>query len=106
MIIIQIDTSDNKKTVVGLVIDGKEDTLEQVIGTGKQKSQLVLPLIDELLIKHKKTLQDVTDLEVNTGPGSFTGLRVGIAIANTLAHALNLPINRGEPGKPVEAVYV
>ena len=105
MIVIKIDTSDNKKTLVGLRIEAKEDTLEHVIGPGKQKTQLVLPLIDQLLNKHGKTLQDLTGIEVNTGPGSFTGLRVGVTIANTLAHSLQIPINGGKPGQPVEAVY-
>ena len=38
-------------------------------------------------------LLDITEIEVHTGPGSFTGLRVGIAVATTLGKLLNIPVN-------------
>ncbi len=82
-----IDTSDNQKTIVAL----DNDRLEKP--TGIDKSQQVLILIDELLKKHKKTLKDLTEIEVKTGPGSFTGLRVGLAVANALGWALKIPVN-------------
>lgn len=82
-----IDTSDNQKTIVGL----DSGRLEKP--TGPDKSQQVLLLIDLILKKHKKTLSDISEIEVKTGPGSFTGLRVGIAIANTLGWSLDIPVN-------------
>ena len=82
-----IDTHDNKKTVVGL--DG--DIIEKV--TGPDKSQPVLSLIDQTIKKHHKNLSDITEIEVETGPGSFTGLKVGVAIANALGWSLNIPVN-------------
>jgi tRNA threonylcarbamoyladenosine biosynthesis protein TsaB len=103
MNILLIDTSDNKKITVGLRIESQEDIVVQEVG--REKAQAVLPILDSLLKKHQLTLQDLTGLEVNVGPGSFTGLRVGIAIANTLGHSLNIPINGGKPGEPVEARY-
>lgn len=103
MIILLIDTSDNKKISVGLRINGKEDLIEQEVGV--QKAQVVLPLIDQLLSKHKLIPQDLTAIEVNTGPGSFTGLRVGVAIVNTLGYTLQMPINGKKPGEIVEPVY-
>ena len=98
-----IDTSDNKRITVGLRIDGVDDVIEREVG--RDRAQAVLPIFDELLRKHALTPRDLTGIEVNTGPGSFTGLRVGISIANTLGHTLNLPINDGKPGEPVEAIY-
>lgn len=82
-----IDTSDNQKTIVGL----NEDRLGKI--TGPDKSQQVLDLIDQILKKNKKGLKDVTQIEVKTGPGSFTGLRVGVAVANALGWALDIPVN-------------
>ncbi len=82
-----IDTSDNQKTIVKL----DNDQLEKP--TGEDKSQQVLILIDELLKKHRQTLNDLTEIEVNVGPGSFTGLRVGLSVANTLGWALKIPVN-------------
>lgn len=82
-----LDTSDNQKTIVGL----DEKRLEKP--TGMDKSEQALGLIDEILKKNKKKMSDITEIEVNLGPGSFTGLKVGVAIANTLGFALDIPVN-------------
>lgn len=96
-----IDTSDNQKTVVGL---GK-DRLEKP--TGPDKSQQALLLVDQILKKNKKSLKDLTEIKVNLGPGSFTGLRVGVSVANTLGWALKIPVNGKEVDRqgPVEPAY-
>lgn len=82
-----IDTSNSEKIVVG--IDGKKHTAD----SKKQKAQMLLPLIGAELKKNGKKIEDVTEIEVVTGPGSFTGLRVGVSIANTLGWVLNVPVN-------------
>lgn len=74
-----------------LRIGKKEYAVTQKIG--KQKAQIALLLIDKLIKKHRITLYDIDAVEVNTGPGSFTGLRVGTAVANALGFALGIPIN-------------
>jgi len=94
-----INTSDNQKTVVGL----DKERLEKP--TGPDKSQQVLGLINQILKKNKKTLKDLTEIEVETGPGSFTGLRVGLAVANALGWALKIPINGEKIGGLVEPIY-
>lgn len=91
---LSIDTSDNKKTVAGL------DNYRLEKPTGASKSQQVLKLINQILKKNKKTLNDITEIEVETGPGSFTGLRVGVAVANALAWALGIKVNGKERVKP------
>jgi tRNA threonylcarbamoyladenosine biosynthesis protein TsaB len=98
-----IDTSSNKQVKVGLSINGTEDMLTRE--STVWKAQAVLPLIDELLQKHTITLQDLTAIQVNEGPGSFTGLRVGAAIANTLGTWLQIPINGKAVGEIVDPVY-
>ena len=100
---ILIDTASNEIIRVGLFVDNKKDIVEEKIG--KQKSQIVLPLIEALLKKHNLVLQDIESIEVATGPGSFTGLRVGISIANTLGTFLKIPINNKQIGELVEAKY-
>ena len=82
-----IDTSDREKIIVG--IDDKRFTTP----ARQDKSQKLLPFIDELLKKHKKSAKDITEIEVNTGPGSFTGLRVGVSVANALGWALGVGVN-------------
>ncbi|MBM3205497.1 hypothetical protein FJZ41_01435 [Candidatus Shapirobacteria bacterium] len=82
-----IDTSDNQKTIIGL----DEKRLEKT--TGKDKSQQALSLIQKILQENKKTLKDLTEIEVNLGPGSFTGLKVGVSLANALGFTLDIPVN-------------
>jgi len=94
-----IDTHDNSKTIVGL----DQERLEKP--TGPDKSQQVLGLINQILKKNEKTLEDLTEIEVEIGPGSFTGLRVGISVANALGWALKIPINNKKTGELVEPKY-
>lgn len=82
-----IDTSSSEKIIVGL--DGKKF----VTPAKKDASQRILPFITELLEKEGKKLEDIKKIKVNTGPGSFTGLRVGVSVANALGWGLGIPVN-------------
>lgn len=99
--ILYIDTSNSKKTVVGLRKGKKKIVLEGK--STKYKSQNVLLLIDQLLKKENARVGDLKEIQVNSGPGSFTGLRVGISVANTLSWALKVPVNGKRP--PVDPIY-
>jgi len=46
-----------------------------------------------LLTENKLTLKMITAIDINTGPGSYTGLRVGMAVAQTLSFFLDIPLN-------------
>lgn len=98
-----IDTSDNKLIKVGLRMGEKEDLRVQPVD--QRRAQVVLPLVELLLEKHNLTLTDLTEIEVTDGPGSFTGLRVGVTIANTLAYLLKIPLNGEKIGEMVEPRY-
>lgn len=98
-----IDTSNNKEVKVGIEIGEEKYFVEQAID--HRKAQAVLPLVEKLLQEHKLQLKDLTNIEVNPGPGSFTGVRVGVAIANTLGMLLQIPVNGHPLDKPVEPVY-
>ncbi len=100
--ILYIDTSDNKEIKVKLSIDDKEYSLSKEFD---RKTQVVLPLIEQILKENGLVLKDVTEVKVNCGPGSFTGLRVGVAVANTLGYLLEIPINGKEVGEMVEPTY-
>ncbi|MDP3987813.1 MAG: tRNA (adenosine(37)-N6)-threonylcarbamoyltransferase complex dimerization subunit type 1 TsaB, partial [Candidatus Levybacteria bacterium] len=91
-IILLIDTSSNEKISVGLRINNQEKIISKKID--RQKAQAVLPMIDDLLKKYNLKMSDLTEIQVNIGPGSFTGLRVGIAVANALSFALKIPVNK------------
>lgn len=96
-----IDTSNSERVKVG--IDGEIFETE----ARKEKSQKILPFIDKLLKKKRKKITDITEIEVNTGPGSFTGLRVGVSVANALGWALDIPVNGKDlrKGEVVEIKY-
>ncbi len=101
--VIHIDTTNNKEMSVELHIDGKKIVRKQPLDT--RKTQVVLPMIEKLLEENDLRLEQITEIEVNPGPGSFTGIRVGLSIANTLGLLLNVPVNGKKVGKFEEAVY-
>jgi len=51
-----------------------------------------MPMIKEILDKNNITTNDLNQIEVINGPGSFTGVRIAVTIAKTLAYTLNIPI--------------
>ena len=94
-----IDTSNSERIVVGF------DKERFEADSREEKSQKLLPFIDELLKKRGKKIEDITEIEVNTGPGSFTGLRVGVSVANALGWILGVPVN-GKNLKKGESVDI
>lgn len=103
MNILKLDTSNNLKTKVELSLGGKNYVLEEE--RGKPGDQNVLELVEKLLEANNLTLKEIDSLEINTGPGSFTGLRVGAAIANALSFGLQVSINGKPVGETVEPTY-
>lgn len=98
-----IDTSSNKQIKAGIRIEGKENVIVRELDS--KKAQIVLPMIEEVLKKNKLSLEDLSLIEVNEGPGSFTGLRVGVSVANALGFALKIPINGKKLGDYVTVKY-
>ena len=82
-----IDTSDREKIAIG--VDNKRFEAP----AKEEKSQKLLPFIVEVLKKEGKDFKDISEIFVETGPGSFTGLRVGVSVANTLGWVLKVPVN-------------
>ena len=103
MNILTINTSDNTKVIVGLKLNSKEFKKEE--GVKKDRKQEVLQLMDTLLKEHKLKPSDLNSIEVNIGPGSFTGIRVGISVANALSFVLKIPVNNNKIGVFVESIY-
>lgn len=86
-----IDTSKVDTASAAVEIDGKR--FEKTSTSRVVKSQMILPLIEDLLKEQRLTLHDLSEIRVATGPGSFTGLRVGVAVANALGYLLDVPVN-------------
>lgn len=58
----------------------------------KELAEKLLGFINEKLAENHSTWQDITRITFFSGPGSFTGLRIGATIVNTLAEELNIPL--------------
>ena len=87
---IVIDTTDNTRTLIKLEADSYSD---EIIEPAKPRTQATLLLIEKILKKNNINKKDLDEILVNTGPGSFTGTRVGVAIANALGFALDVRVN-------------
>lgn len=101
--VLKIDTTNTEEITVFLQ-DPKSRKIDKIVTTQKRGSQVLLPMIVKILKKNKVNFKDLTQIEVNPGPGSFTGTRVGVAVANAMGYALNIPVN-GKKGKIVLPVY-
>jgi len=89
MIILALDTSSIVATVA--VMDEDKLIAEYTINHKRTHSQKIMPMIDTILKDCEIKLKDVDYVAVAEGPGSFTGLRIGVSTAKGLAHALNIP---------------
>jgi tRNA threonylcarbamoyladenosine biosynthesis protein TsaB len=81
--------SATARAVCGVVRDGRE--LAFASAEGGHAAQRALLLVDEVLARAGCTPQDLARIVAGCGPGSFTGLRIGIATARGLALGLGVP---------------
>jgi tRNA threonylcarbamoyladenosine biosynthesis protein TsaB len=65
---------------------------EYTLNHKKTHSEKLMPLIEALLKELELKIQDIDVIAISEGPGSYTGLRIGAAIAKSLAYAANIPI--------------
>ena len=68
------------------------DSIEYRHTFGNELAEKLLKFIHDKLTENHKIWQDITEIQFMSGPGSFTGLRIGASIVNTLAHELNIPL--------------
>lgn len=90
MIILTIRT-DKPEAEIGLYKDTKQIAYE-TWQAHRELSVTIHKKIDDLLNSQKKTWKDVDGIVCFKGPGSFTGLRIGLTLGNTLADALHVGI--------------
>ena len=100
MIVLALDTTSPRSSFA-LAQDGV--VLATVEGDEQlPHSQTLFASLTEVLSSAGISLAQIDLLAGNTGPGSFTGLRVGVSVANALGYSLGIPVN----GKKIETELV
>lgn len=89
MYILAIETTGTKCSVAITDENGKITEFENYERFAHLQS--LIPMISELLESTQLKIEDITAIAVSQGPGSFTGIRIGVTTARALAQALNIP---------------
>jgi tRNA threonylcarbamoyl adenosine modification protein YeaZ len=113
MVTLGINTA-SRTTAIAL-IKGEEVLVENSWPTQNDEAEKLLPNIHSLLKKKKLDFKDLTRLVVVQGPGSFTGLRIGVTVANLIANLQKIPVHsvdtftllrRKNDSKPTEPIVL
>lgn len=83
--------TDSPQAEIGL-FDGTEKVNLKSWQAHRQLAETLHSAIDEVLSGANKLPSDITGIVIFEGPGSFTGLRIGMSVANALAYSLKVPI--------------
>lgn len=113
MLILAIETATSAVAVA--LHDGVSVIAELTVAQGRRHAETLVPAIGFLCTQVQCSVNDVTAVAVDVGPGLFTGLRVGVTTAKTMAMALGVPLfgemslsllarQGGRPGERVAAV--
>ena len=89
-VVLAIDTAAPRLQLAVLGDADRLETLVEDMPTGQ--AERLFPALAELLARGGVTYHDLTRVAVTTGPGSFTGLRIGLSAARGLGLALNIPV--------------
>ena len=90
MVQLSIDTSNVNCAVHLMLHDGMSFEFSDAIGRGH--AERLIGMIDHALNERDLSPNDITKIAVTIGPGSFTGVRVGLAAARGYAAVLNIPV--------------
>ena len=98
-----IDTTQKEKIILALA-DGNGKILSRKEKSVPYISEHLLSELKRFLKSKKISLQFLTKILVNPGPGGFSATRTGVAVANALAYALGIPVSEFPSGKVKEIV--
>ena len=90
MKVLAFDTSSKALSLA--ILEDKQILAETTINIKKNHSITLMPAIDFLMASLDWTPKDLDRIVVAEGPGSYTGLRIAVATAKTLAHTLNIEL--------------
>ena len=90
MIVLGIESATES---VGVALAGSDGVLANVeVARGRRHAESIVPCVQFVCERADLELSEVGAIAVDIGPGLFTGMRVGIATAKSLAMALNIPM--------------
>ena len=89
MKILALETS-TELCSAALWCDGTMDAREIV--AGQRNSELLLPMVEQLLAAHGVNVRDLTGIAFGSGPGAFTGVRIACGVAQGIAFGIDVPV--------------
>ncbi len=89
--ILNIETS-TKNCSVSIAQDGTTLLCKEIAQSGYSHAEKLHVFIEELLLELQLHYKDLNAIAVSQGPGSYTGLRIGVSAAKGLCYALNIPM--------------
>lgn len=89
MLVLGVETSTSRSSIA--LVDGDQVIASASLGIDRRHGEFIAPAIDFCLRQAGATAARLTGVAVGLGPGLYTGLRVGIATAQTIAMACRLP---------------
>jgi len=90
MKILSIDTSS--KICSAAILENEKLIDEINLDNGKTHSENLIPIVQEILEKNNLNLSEIDLIAVSVGPGSFTGIRIGIASVKAMAEVHKIPV--------------
>ncbi|OON74191.1 tRNA (adenosine(37)-N6)-threonylcarbamoyltransferase complex dimerization subunit type 1 TsaB [Streptomyces tsukubensis] len=91
MLLLALDTATPAVTVA--LHDGERVLAASSQVDARRHGELLVPAVDSVLAEAGQTLSAVTGIVVGTGPGPYTGLRVGLVTADTFGFSLGVPVH-------------
>ncbi len=89
--ILNIETS-TKNCSISIARSGEVISIKELNNGNYSHAEMLHPLINEALLESKLTIKDIEAIAVGKGPGSYTGLRIGVSAAKGLCFANDIPL--------------
>ena len=89
MKILSIDTASDLCTVA--ILDNENCMIELIVNDARNHSEKIMPIIEQALSETNLTLRDINLIVCDKGPGSFTGIRIGVGTVLAFQDSLNIP---------------
>lgn len=84
---------DTHASLITIALKNKKDLFVKTQESEYSHSVFTMPMIESIFKENNLDIHDLKKIIVVNGPGSFTGIRIGLSIAKTMAYALKIDIN-------------